>query len=226
MTTLLGDAGSGTENTTRLYEVFKGAYSVFQVVTQDQSFDWRPAEGNVVKVNYDGSWDEEGRAGTGVIVRDSAGVVVAVRAHPVGNNISGVEVEGLALKEGLKLAEVLCIEKAILEVECAQVVERLWGGNGALVKVMVGDKAAFQPWRLTKQWSINLIRREANSNADLLAKKACSAGWCWLRHDACPKIYDFVFGFFRPLYLFGYFVVHKKEVADCSRPGPFIIRPR
>lgn len=37
-----------------------------------------------------------------------------------------------------------------------------------------------------KGWRLNLIRREANSAANLLATKACAEGWSSTSRDACP----------------------------------------
>lgn len=83
------------------------------------------------------------------------------------------------------LAEIMGLEKVIFESDSAKVVEAIWVGTGG------NEVDGWRRWCLEELsnhegWHVNLIRREANCAANVLAKVARDTGLSWIESDACP----------------------------------------
>lgn len=98
---------------------------------------------------------------------------------------SSLESEGLSLKFGMLLAEELHLAKVIFETDNSKVAQSIWYGS---VKSQVNDWCQFCIEKLATNpdWKLCLIRREANTVADIAAKHARGNGLSWLATDACP----------------------------------------
>ena len=58
-----------------------------------------------MKVNVDGFFDQEiGRAGIGIVIRDSAGMAIFCASKAIFDGMNAEKIEGLACLEGVRLA--------------------------------------------------------------------------------------------------------------------------
>ncbi|CAM9004002.1 unnamed protein product [Rhodiola kirilowii] len=152
-------------------------------------FEWKPPARGIVKINCDASWDETCKlGGVAAVARDYEGSILGVRAAHVRQCLNSFDCEGLSVLEGLRLGTALQAECLIVESDCAEVVACL---NQRYKNV--GGKFTWFSECLrylddNPRWSLFLIRREANSAADQLAKRARRYSWSWNRLDACPFV--------------------------------------
>ncbi|KAL9664615.1 hypothetical protein QQ045_020020 [Rhodiola kirilowii] len=169
---------------------FRKACNVFLNSHQSLSnFEWKPPARGIVKINCDASWDETCKlGGVAAVARDYEGSILGVRADHVRQCLNSFDCEGLSVLEGLRLGTALQAECLIVESDCAEVVACL---NQRYKNV--GGKFTWFSECLrylddNPRWSLFLIRREANSAADQLAKRARRYSWSWNRLDACPFV--------------------------------------
>ncbi|KAL9688187.1 hypothetical protein QQ045_032604 [Rhodiola kirilowii] len=154
---------------------------------------WQKPKAGFVKVNCDASWnEEEKKGGIGVVLRDNDGVVMALSANYLHQANSIIECEGIALLEGMKLAQKMKQEKVILEVDNKEIA----------MATNFGLQVGF--WRSdwytdclrflaeNPNWQVMLVRREANMVADAVAKKSYMETWCWHQLDSLPVIHNIV----------------------------------
>ena len=89
---------------------------------------WQPPLANLIKINFDGAvFKDEDRAGIGVVVRDSFGLVLASLSHNIPLPHSVVNLETLAACRALEFSLELGFDKAILE------------GDSLIVMFALGD---------------------------------------------------------------------------------------
>ncbi|CAM8982011.1 unnamed protein product [Rhodiola kirilowii] len=148
---------------------------------------WSKPERGTVKVNVDGAWDRiSHRAGVGILCRDDEGLARFAAAHPVSGIKACVEVEQAALAKAMEMAEREKLIRVTFETDSAQVFNSLMQGEN-----IGGQNGGVLQWckdRLEANfsWNVNLISREANEGADLLAKKAKVESWSWDNPAAIP----------------------------------------
>ena len=81
---------------------------------------------DVVKLNFDGAvCSKNKRAGVGVVVRDTNGLVLASCAKPVPQPYKAAEVESLAAAKALSFATELGFRRVILEGDSLEVIQAL-----------------------------------------------------------------------------------------------------
>lgn len=187
-----GDEGMEIHNTAVHVRLFLSrvhiSSSVYNTHAQASYISWKLPPNDYVKINCDGAWRSlDDLAGIGVICRDQHGVVIALQSVALRNIGSCLELEGLALKQGMMIAEKLNLDKVIFETDNTRVAEFLWFGSAS-------TNVSHSSWRLfciekfasCPGWSVMLIRREANTIADIAAKYARDTRNSWLSLDACP----------------------------------------
>ncbi|GJN41122.1 hypothetical protein PR202_gn00452 [Eleusine coracana subsp. coracana] len=77
-----------------------------------------------IKINVDGGLDSStGNAGIGMIIRDSTGRALLCSWRVIFNARDAEETEAMAAREGLLLASKWAQEKAILQSDCASVIQ-------------------------------------------------------------------------------------------------------
>ena len=77
---------------------------------------WQPPPANLIKINFDGAvFKDDERAGIGVVVRDSQGLVLASLSQNIPLPHSVVTLETLATCRALEFSLELGFDKAILE---------------------------------------------------------------------------------------------------------------
>jgi ribonuclease HI len=76
-------------------------------------------------LSVDGSFDDEGRAGTGMVLLDSNGTVIFSACRVLFNCNDALETEFSALMEGLALAQEQSELPIIIQSDCASVLTAL-----------------------------------------------------------------------------------------------------
>jgi hypothetical protein len=77
------------------------------------------------KLNIDGSYDANGNAGAGMVVRDHNGEVIISACRQLKSCRDPLEAELYALMEGLSLALQWCNLPLIIETDCLEIVSML-----------------------------------------------------------------------------------------------------
>ena len=87
---------------------------------------WKSPEQEVYKVNYDGAlFSQQGKAGLGVIIRNSEGAVMASMSQQIPLPTIVAQVEALAVRRAAVFALEIGINKAILEGNSETIVKEL-----------------------------------------------------------------------------------------------------
>ena len=77
---------------------------------------WKPPAEDNLKVNYDGAiFQEQGRAGIGVVIRNSVGDVMASLSQQIPMPTMVAQVEAMAMRRAVEFAQELGITRAIIE---------------------------------------------------------------------------------------------------------------
>ncbi|KAL9671019.1 hypothetical protein QQ045_008582 [Rhodiola kirilowii] len=152
-------------------------------------FKWKPPGMGTVKINCDASWDEAcNNGGVAAVARDSEGSVLGVRAAHSIQCINSFDCEGVSVLEGLRLGKELHADCIIFEYDCAEVVSCLNQRHNIMGSKFSWFSKCLREFDDNPNWSLFLIRREANFTADQLAKRARRCSWYWNRLDACPFV--------------------------------------
>ncbi|CAM8885100.1 unnamed protein product [Rhodiola kirilowii] len=155
--------------------------------TQSNLLDWSRPPVHYVKINCDASWYEEDRScGIGAWARDHEAITLAVRSSHIPGCPSVIDAEGTALRIGMELAADLKLQNVIFESDSADAVTSI----NHKVYPTHWEKRWFivccRYLQHQQNWKLHLIRREANGQADALARKSRSCNWHWTRLDAVP----------------------------------------
>lgn len=148
---------------------------------------WQKPEPGWFKVNTDASFDQaEYISGTGVVIRDHNGRVVAGVARWFADTLDVITAEAMAAKEGLELAVELGLERVILEVDCQGLTKFLQSTDPAASSV---GGLCFDIIELGKSFvdfRISWTNREANSVAHFCAStvSAIDRSFFWI--DCIP----------------------------------------
>ena len=136
---------------------------------------WFPLEAPRYKINYDATtFAEDNKVGLGVVIRHSAGLVMASLTQQIPLPATVIEIEALAAQRAMKLA---------LEIGLANIV--LEGDNKTLFKALKsGDRSLAQHGHLIKDilflgsyfsaFTVSFICQQCNKLAHSLACKAKS----------------------------------------------------
>jgi hypothetical protein len=71
------------------------------IATKQPSHTWRLPEDSLIKLNIDGAYSPDGRAGCGMIVRNHLGEVLVAACRQVHNCWDATEAEIIAVEEGV-----------------------------------------------------------------------------------------------------------------------------
>jgi len=87
---------------------------------------WEPPPSGWIKVNFDGSFvAQDGKAGAGVVARDSGGQVIFTAWRALFRCQNAEEVEAQACLEGLRLAAEWAQGPVIVKTDCARIVHAM-----------------------------------------------------------------------------------------------------
>ena len=136
---------------------------------------WLPPPVDVVKLNFNGAiCSKNKRAGIGMVVRDTNGLVLAYCAKPVPQPYKAAEVESLAAATALSFATELDFRWVILEGDLMEVIQALRENDQSLTPMGL----LLEDVRMLSQQFVQLLyshtKRDGNSVAHSLAKYALS----------------------------------------------------
>ena len=97
-----------------------------RMAIQSMDLRWKPPDSGVYKINFDGALFLEQRcAGLGVVVRDSAGLVMAALSQKVRLPGSADVVEALAARRAICFAQELSLHNVVIEGDSLKVIEAI-----------------------------------------------------------------------------------------------------
>jgi ribonuclease HI len=149
-----------------------------------------------VKLNVDSSWyEQERQGGTGMILRDDEGSIMATACSFLKTCASPLEAEMLACHEGMRIAREWTDKPIVVESDCQVLVSMLKeeGVNRSPVATVVNQIKRLEHGRPAFQFSH--ISRDLNVVSHTLARFGCT-NQCtkvWIRHgpviirDACNE---------------------------------------
>lgn len=151
---------------------------------------WQQPPEGWSKMNVDGSFvSEDGRAGVGLVARNSVGQVIFTAWRMLSRCVDAAEAEARACVEGIRFSAQWAPGAVIVELYCARVVHSLRRGDDRsdLSFIVAEAKELAQ---LLVDWRIDLVKRDCNAVANELAHLAGGTpiwqfGWakhlrvCW-----------------------------------------------
>ncbi|KAL9683349.1 hypothetical protein QQ045_015169 [Rhodiola kirilowii] len=167
---------------------FRPGFS-FTITDLDGSSEWIPPQKPFLKLNCDGSWDEDKRlAGISGVCRDEEGTIIGVLTDLCPGVDSILEAECRAILMSMRWALKQGLSYCIFETDCteafASITLRRYGPSN--IPVCVQEILRLMIDR--KHWRLSLVRREANSFADKLARLAREKVWRWSNAEALPRL--------------------------------------
>ena len=159
------------------------------------SVQWRPPPENCHKLNFDGAtFSELGKAGLGVVVRDSHGNAIASLSEQAPLLFAPVIVEAMAAARAMTFAQELGITKFILEGDLKVVINTLQNTEASLSKFGHILESAKSTLVTSNCIAFSHIRRSGNRVAHNLAKHARHVrGLSVWVEDIPPHLYDVLF---------------------------------
>lgn len=144
---------------------------------------WKTPPPDWVKLNVDGSWQEENASGgAGMVLRDHAGDIIFASCRYIQRCASALEAEIAALLEGVALAMERSSEHLLVETDCAAAAQ--------MIKAQAPDRSQLAPMvndikRLlsSRPHEIIIIRRDQNRASHALAHmgRTLTKTAVWLR---------------------------------------------
>jgi ribonuclease HI len=86
---------------------------------------WLPPESNEAKLNVDGAFSTDGRAGIGMVMRDSNGVVIFAACRKIQQCQDATEAEIQAIEDGLQLALQWSQVPFSVESDCSEAIQMI-----------------------------------------------------------------------------------------------------
>ncbi|GJN30680.1 hypothetical protein PR202_gb19007 [Eleusine coracana subsp. coracana] len=134
---------------------------------------WEAPPDGWVKINANGGFDTSTwNAGIGMIIRDSNGRALLCSWRVIFNARDAKEIEAMAAREGLLLAAEWVHEKAILETDCASVIQAFKQVNNLRSSLTFVSREGVEASRRLPHFSLSLAKREQNKAAHELAQLA------------------------------------------------------
>ena len=139
---------------------------------QQSQAAWTPPSTSCFKVNFDGAtFEKEGSAGLGVVIRNGDGQVMASLSQLVPLPHSVIEVEALAARRGVELAPELSFYNIELEGDLTGLISSLNDGHRSLAQY--GHIVTDIHYLASQFFVFNLsrVRRHCNKVAHSLARR-------------------------------------------------------
>ena len=173
----LNERGLSSENileATRVYlSDFQAKFQKKNVQQPKGSTKWQPPRDGMYKTNYDGrvfaEWEE---AGTGVIIRDVKGLVIAALAEKIRYPGSVEVLEALAARRAARFAVELGLSGSEFEGDSKVVWTALRSADGALSSIGETIKDTMSIVGSFRIFSFSHTRRQGNCVVHALAKRA------------------------------------------------------
>jgi ribonuclease HI len=92
-------------------------------VSKQPCHAWRPPDGDMAKLNVNGAFSPDGRAGCGMILRNQQGEVIFAACQQVQHCRDATEAEIMTIEEGLKLALLWTQQRFSVESDCSTAID-------------------------------------------------------------------------------------------------------
>jgi ribonuclease HI len=158
--------------------------------TVQEKHNWKPPDEGVTKLNIDGAFSNDGRAGAGMILRESNGDIIFAASRQLRSCGDALEAELAAMEEGLRLALYWARKSIILETDSAEAIKLVANGTPNMSRYAMRIKVIRE---LVREREIGIIKvnREANgaSHGLALLGRVHERTAVWLRNSP-PEIAD------------------------------------
>ena len=116
--------------------------------------------------------EELGCCGVGVVIRNEYGQLMGAMSKKCDLPLQALEVEAIAIEEGIIFARELSLNKVILESDAQVVVKSLSEESMAPSSIIMVIEGAKMSLRGFESWVVNHIYRNKNSAAHIMAQDA------------------------------------------------------
>ena len=161
---------------------------------------WKPPDRDYYKVNYDGAiFEQQGKVGLGIVIRNSNGEVMASMSQLVQLPITVSQVEAMAARKATEFALEIGFDKIILEGDSKIVYKDLMnnGSSLALHGHLIQDVKVLVP--LFSSICFSHVSQTGNQAAHSLARRAIlSENLNVQMEDVPPDILDVIQADFSP----------------------------
>ncbi|KAL0001329.1 hypothetical protein SO802_015110 [Lithocarpus litseifolius] len=157
---------------------------------------WSPPAEGLYKVNFDGAvFEDQACAGLGVVIRDSAGLVIGALSQKIRLPSSVVMVEDLAARRAVMFAKEISVFRVVVEGDSLQVIKAV--NNSKLSMSSYGHIIDETRLLSTSFSCCNFVhvQREGNKLAHALARRAVLSADFDVWMEDLPRDLDDVFLF-------------------------------
>ena len=124
------DIGEAAKNYLQQVKAVREDWEDQTAVKQPLRHKWLPPAATEFKANFDGAWfNESNKAGIGVVVRDSAGQVIAALAEKIKKPHSVECLEMMAARRAEVFAQEIDLQKCQFEGDSETIIKALNGGD-------------------------------------------------------------------------------------------------
>ncbi|KAL0007228.1 hypothetical protein SO802_008730 [Lithocarpus litseifolius] len=150
---------------------------------------WCPPKHGRFKVNVDGAvFSNQKCCGIGVVIRNEEGQIMGAMSRKLPLPLGTVEVEAVAMEEGINLARDLGLWEVEIESDAQVIVKAVTDadlGPSSIRKVVEGIKMGLGSFR---HWSVSHIRRHSNNAAHIMARESRGTQECQIWVEDTPSV--------------------------------------
>ena len=156
---------------------------------------WKPPTSGVYKINFDGAlFEEQACAGLGVVIRDSAGLIIGALSQKIRYPGSVDMVEALAASRAVVFAKELCLQSMVVEGDSLRVIQALIDDRPS--RTMFGNVIADIHSLVSNiDCSFCHVKREGNKLAHALARRAVASADSDVWLEELPRDLEDIFQF-------------------------------
>ncbi|XP_075663101.1 uncharacterized protein LOC142632611 [Castanea sativa] len=177
----------------RILEKFHAANEKPQPTTESitEEIKWCPPQRGSYKVNVDGAvFTKQKQVGIGVVIRDSAGDVIAALSHKISRPLGALETEAKAMEIGIQFALDVGVRDVVFEGDALSICNALRGVGEVLTFVQNVVASMSQRVKAFRKYAFSHTKRQGNIPAHLLTHhtRSVESYVAWL--EECPSIIE------------------------------------
>ena len=155
---------------------------------------WKPLATDLLKVNYDGAiFQDQGRAGIGMVIRNSEGAVMASLSQQIPLPTTVAQVEAMVARRAVEFVVELGVTRAIIEGDSETICNELSNPSPSLALHGLLIKDAQQLATAVTDISFSHVCRQGNMVAHSLARRAIlNQNLIVWMEEVPPDIHQFV----------------------------------